>query len=319
MKNLTIYVPVAGLVVGELAMFYDIFYIGFLIDLINIMTIAFIIIFSNVNMKEKNMLQSLALLIILRIINLTIPQFFKAGNSQYLQYFLIYGMILIPIYLTIKNQNISNKELGINFSNLPIFIPIGIMLGIIVTMFGKINTTSLIYFKVPDLVALTIVMLIFIAVVEEIIFRSILQTRIEKLFGLKIGYLFTGQIFGIEHASYGILNEVLFASIIGIVLSFIFQRTRNIFFTMLIHGTSNVTIFGLSVVANIQNISSDIISQCEQLFPLFLILIISFTFLIAETRYWNKYVSNVLNAYYLPFTLSFIGIVVYKIMLAIIQ
>jgi membrane protease YdiL (CAAX protease family) len=92
---------------------------------------------------------------------------------------------------------------------------------------------------------LTIVMFVFVGAVEELIFRCILQTRLEKALGLKSGILLSGALFGIMHSSYGILNEILFASIFGIILGFIFQRTRSFPFILLIHGCANVLLFGI--------------------------------------------------------------------------
>ena len=72
-------------------------------------------------------------------------------------------------------------------------------------------------------------MFVFIGITEELIFRSILQTRFEKILGLRYGLLLTGGIFGMMHVSYGILDEILFAIIFGIFIGYIFQKTKNLF------------------------------------------------------------------------------------------
>ena len=108
-----IYIPIFGLIAGELIMFYGNILYGLGIHIINLLGIIFIIIFSNLSTKEKNILQSLSLLIILRMINLSMP-----FTTTILKYLLIYGIMLIPLYLVVKYQQISFKELGINFSRL---------------------------------------------------------------------------------------------------------------------------------------------------------------------------------------------------------
>lgn len=320
-----IYIPMFGLIAGELIMFYGKTLYGLGIHIINLLGIIFIIIFSNLSIKEKNILQSFSLLIILRVINLSMPQFFSTTTAL-LQYLLIYGIMFIPIYLVIKNQRISSKRLGINFGKLYIYIPIAIMIGIITALaeYRIINPTSLIdKIRISDVILISIVMFIFIGVVEELIFRSILQTRLEKILGLRYGLLLTGGIFGIMHASYGILNEILFASIFGIILGYIFQKTQNILFTSSIHGTANVILFGIlpnmpmSVIANTQNISSYIISMSGEFVSIFLIIILSVSFLISDIKYSNKYISNILGTHSSPLLLVFVSIVISKIMVTI--
>jgi membrane protease YdiL (CAAX protease family) len=89
------------------------------------------------------------------------------------------------------------------------------------------------------------VMFVFVAAVEELIFRSILITRLEKVFGSINSLLLSSLLFGIMHAGYGLLNEVLFATLFGVILGFIFQKTRSFPFIVVIQGTANVLLFGV--------------------------------------------------------------------------
>jgi membrane protease YdiL (CAAX protease family) len=88
-------------------------------------------------------------------------------------------------------------------------------------------------------------MIVFIGSVEGIIFGPILQTRLIKVFGIRYGILLTGTIFGIMHSTYGIVNEILFATMFGIILGYIFQKTRSIPFTVSIIGIANIMLFGI--------------------------------------------------------------------------
>lgn len=97
-------------------------------------------------------------------------------------------------------------------------------------------------------------MIIFIGTVEELIFRSILQTRMEKVFGKRIGILLGGGIFGIEHIGYGLIGEIIFAGIFGIILGYIFEKTRNLIFIVSIHGIENTILFGVLPIISIISI-----------------------------------------------------------------
>lgn len=244
-ENIIPTLAILGIANAEIAMYFGDVLPGLGIHIINLLAIIFIIIFSDLDIKVKNVLQSLTLVILLRMINLSTPQLF---TTTLLQYPLIYGIMFIPIYYIIKGQGISAKELGINFNKLYIYIPLAVVIGSIaaVVEYRIMNPIALIdNIRLPNVILISIIMIGFIGVVEEVTFRSILQTRLEKTVGWKYGILTSGIIFGIVHASYGISIEIIFAIIFGIVLGYIFYRTKNITFNVLIHGVTNVAMYGI--------------------------------------------------------------------------
>lgn len=240
-----IYVPIMGLIVGELIMFYGYVLYGLYIHMINVLIMVLLITFSSSELRTKNILQSIILLTLLRMINLLMPQFFTVTILQYL---LVYGTMFIPIYSIIKSQKISSEELGINLSGAYIYVPAAIIIGALMATveYGIMIPISIVEkVSFSDIVFMTVVMFVFVGTVEEVIFRSIFQTRIEKMFGSRYGILLSGGIFGIMHASYGILNGVLFASMFGIVVAYIFHKTKNVLFVISIRGTADVMLFGI--------------------------------------------------------------------------
>ncbi len=88
-------------------------------------------------------------------------------------------------------------------------------------------------------------MIFFVGVVEEIIFRSILQNRLQMLLGNGTGLIFTSILFGLMHALYGSFYEVLYASFVGLFIGYLFYRTRSLPLAAMIHGIINVFIFGI--------------------------------------------------------------------------
>lgn len=235
------FLVIFAIIVGEMTLYIGDVLLGLVIHLLSLLAIIFKIIFGDLDIKIKNILQGLILVILLRAVNLSIPQFFTTT----IQYSMIYGIMFIPIYMTIKNQNISAKDLGINFKKFHIYLPIAIILGSIIAVIEyKIsNPIHLIEdVNIPNIIIIAILMFIFIGPVEEIIFRSILLSRVEKLFDPKYGILLSGGIFGIMHMSYGII-EILFTTIFGIILGDIFQKTRSLPFIVVTHGTANVILF----------------------------------------------------------------------------
>ncbi len=193
----------------------------------------------------SNLLQVLMLLPLFRILNTTMPILFT--QTLYIFPF-VYGPLFISMYYVAKNQKFTNQELGISFERLYIYIPASIILGIAL---GKIEYRTIIVeslIPVPTLNNIIIfagIMTIFTGLAEELLFRSIIQTRLEQTIGNSGGLIIAGLLFGAMHSGYGVTNEIIFTTSTGFFLGYIFQRTRSLIFIALTHGLINVFLFGL--------------------------------------------------------------------------
>jgi membrane protease YdiL (CAAX protease family) len=240
-----IYLPILGIIIGELLMFMGHVYSGLAVHIINIQAISIAIILGKFSDDIKKILQSMLLLLLLRIINLSMPQLF---TFTLLWYTVIYGIMFVPIYYVIKNQNITLKDIGIDFKRWYIYLPAALLIGSAMAMleFQILHPTPLIMnLNLQNLLLISMVMFVFVAAIEELIFRSILITRLEMVFGSSKSLLLSSLLFGIMHAGYGLLAEILFATFIGVILGFIFQKTRSFPFIVVIHGIANVLLLGV--------------------------------------------------------------------------
>ena len=243
--NMGIYLSVLGMIAGELLMFEGYVYPGLAVHIINLQAITIAIILGKFSPGTKSVLQSLLLPLQMRIINLAMPQFF---TITLLWYPLVYGVMYISIYYITQHQNITSKEIGIHLRHWYIYFPAALLIGIAMAMleFQILRPTPLILdLKLPNLLLISMVMFVFVGAVEELIFRSILLTRLEKTFGMFKSLFLSSLLFGIMHSGYGLISEVVFATFFGFVMGFIFQRTRSFPFILLIHGTANVLLYGI--------------------------------------------------------------------------
>ncbi len=239
-----IYLSILGIAIGELMIFSGNIYYGLGVHIINLLGIIFLVVSGDLSQEIKNALSGLTLILLFRFINLATPKIFM---TTLLWYPLIYGVMFLPIYLLIKDQQISIKELGINSHRLNIYLPISIIIGIVMAIieYQISHPNALIEnMTVPNIVLISIVTIVFIGTAEELMFRSILQTRFEKIFELKYGLLSTAGIFAIMNANYGI-KEIIFAGIFGIILGYIFQKTRSLPFIIMVRGIENIILFGI--------------------------------------------------------------------------
>jgi len=188
---------------------------------------------------------ALILLPILRLINLSIPVFYE--TTLYSLIF-IYGLLSIPASIAATHQEFTRIQLGITFKKMWIYAPLSIVLGLLIAEgeYLIIRTNGLI----PDLSAfnllmLSIVMIFFVGLVEEIIFRSILQNRLQMMFGNWAGLIFTSVLFGLMHSGYGSIYEIIYASLVGFLIGYLFYRTRSLPFVAMLHGFINIFLFGV--------------------------------------------------------------------------
>ena len=198
--------------------------------------------------KELTMVfQALMLLSLLRLVNISMPVFFE--TTLYVFIF-IYAPLIIPIYIVLTAQNfqfsfrISDeiKKDRVKYSFIAVIVALAIAQG----EYSIIEAGYLI----PDLsfmslLQLSIVMIIFVGLIEEIIFRYILQTRLEQTLGIWPALLIASALFGVMHSGYGTIYEVLMTTIAGLAIGYIYIRTRSLYLITMIHGLTNVFLFGI--------------------------------------------------------------------------
>jgi membrane protease YdiL (CAAX protease family) len=228
------------IIIAEIFLFF-----GYGISSVAIHSINILLIIGFTILKsDHRLIQALLLVSLLRIVNLSLPVFFSFTIYWFAS---LYGIMFIPIALTIREQNLRLRDLGMTFSKiylLPFAIILGIGLGII--EFIIFSPSALIPNLTPgEIFKLSIVMFFFIGLVEEIIFRSMLQQRLEEKIGLFKGLIVASIIFGAMHSGYSNYYEFLFASFAGLMIGFGFQRTRSLPFAIIAHGVNNVILYGI--------------------------------------------------------------------------
>jgi membrane protease YdiL (CAAX protease family) len=155
---------------------------------------------------------------------------------------------MIPLTIVATRQHLTREQLGLSFKNIVFYLPISILVGLVLGLGESllIKTTSLI----PDLslinvLELVVVMIFFVGVTEELLFRSIIQTRLEEVFGPWTGLIFSSLVFGFMNSGYGVPYVIFYAFFEGLLIGRIFQKTRSLPFIALIHGFTSVFSFGI--------------------------------------------------------------------------
>jgi len=191
--------------------------------------------------------QALMLLSILRLVNISMPIFFETTLYTFI---FIYTPLIIPIYIVLKAQDfhfslrISDemKKNRVQYSFIAVIAAFAIAQGeYAIIVVGHL---------IPDLsfmslLQLSIVMIFFVGLIEEIIFRYILQRRLEQTIGIWPALLIASALFGVMHSGYGTIYEVLMTATAGLVIGYLYIRTRSLYLITMIHGLTNVFLFGI--------------------------------------------------------------------------
>lgn len=236
--------PIMGIIFAEMLIYAGHPQAGMALHVLTVLLLSLSVMWFPESHVSRS-LQALALLPILRLLNMSMPVF----SGMTLDFFIfIYLPLLLPVYAVIRHQGMRLSDVGLTPRKLYIYIPLAIIAGGIIGLGESmvINAGSLI----PDLSSenlfrLSLVMILIVGFVEELIFRSLLQTRMGDSFGRLRGLLIASLLFGIMHSGYGTLYEVLYTFSAGMVLGYMFLRTGSLPLVSLTHGFVNIFLFGL--------------------------------------------------------------------------
>lgn len=242
--KLTIGIPIMMVILAELLLYSTQLKAGIILHVVTLLLLSL----SSTWLPESHVsrsLQVLMLLPVLRLLNISMPVFSDMTLNLYVY---IYTPLIFPAYMVIRHQNMDLSSIGIKARNFLKYIPLAVITGAIIAggEFMTIHAGNLIPdLSVSSLLKLSIVMIFFVGFVEELIFRSLLQTRFENSFGNLKGLLMASLLFGVMHSGYGTFYEILYTAFAGLVLGYMFQRTNSLPLVSLTHGFVNIFLFGI--------------------------------------------------------------------------
>lgn len=245
-KNKRIYltIPCVAIAFAELLIFSGMELEAIIIHALILLGLSFSTMFIK-NEEIQKTYQAFILLPILRLVDLSMPLFYE---EKLYNLVFIYGLMAIPVSIAATNQGFTGTQLGITFKRIGVYIPFSIVLGLLLgagefLIVGKNPLISSL--SILNLLSLTMIMIFFVSPVEEMIFRSILQNRLEIVLGSREALIITSVLFGLMHSGYGNITEILYISSVGALLGYLFYRTRSLPLVTLIHGFMNVFFFGI--------------------------------------------------------------------------
>lgn len=194
---------------------------------------------------DGRMLQALALVPVFRLVNLGMPVF---SESTLYWLAMVYGPFIPAAYLITKSRSAGPLSFGGRPTRvlllLPVVLPASAALG--VAEYTLIRPDPLIpAWNGAMLLSVGVVMFGFVAVVEELLYRGVIQRVFEHQIGRWSGLLITSLLFGIMHSGYGVPHELLFATALGLLFGVVYDYTRSLLLVVLMHGTLDLFLFAV--------------------------------------------------------------------------
>jgi membrane protease YdiL (CAAX protease family) len=188
------------------------------------------------------LLQAMILLPLIRIMSLSIPVI----ELKPLYWLAIMAIpIIVAIWIVMQSQHINKKMIGLNTANLPLQLLFGFTgLGFGFMEYLILQPTALIPSLNPiNIIFAGSIVILSTGLLEELVFRGIIQRNAENIMGKMWGIIFTSIIFTGFNISWNSPLDIIFIFAVSIFYGYVFQKTRSILGVSISHGLCNVVLF----------------------------------------------------------------------------
>ncbi|WP_052376203.1 CPBP family glutamic-type intramembrane protease [Methanobacterium arcticum] len=194
------------------------------------------------SVKFSYLLQAMILLPLIRIMSLSIP----VMELEPLYWLALMSVpVLAAVWMLMQGQCLSRKIVGLNSRNLILQLLVGLTgLGFGFVEYLILQPTALISNLSPvNVIFAGSIVIISTGLLEELVFRGIIQRNAENIMGKVWGIIFTSLLFVGFNISWNSPMDLLFIFGVSIFYGYIFQKTRSILGISVSHGICNVVLF----------------------------------------------------------------------------
>ena len=195
-----------------------------------------------------------------------VPEISNALRFFYTKYHLIIlsvsptiGFLLSVIIIKVISP-LNWSDFGLRKPEVRIWVIIGLVFAsiivILITGYIWVYLTGLSYYHTqliseylkPLDFSWLIIYLIYIVIIspiiEEIFFRGVIFSTLREVMGIRIGLVLQAVLFAVIH---GEINVLFPQFVSGLVLAYVYYRTRSIFPSIIIHSLQNTYVVGISL------------------------------------------------------------------------
>ena len=192
--------------------------------------------------RSQNLTIALSLVPLIRIMSLSMP---LATVPQIYWFPLIYVPLLIATVVVMWMIGLTPRKVGLISSGLPLQIGFAIVTGVAfgIGEFYLLRPQPLVQeFSAGQIWLPALVLLFTTGLVEELIFRGVLQQTSEPAMG-HLGFVYTSAIFAILHIGQLSILDVIFVFVIALLFAAFVKRTGSLIGVTLSHGFINIILY----------------------------------------------------------------------------
>ncbi|MDW8061860.1 MAG: CPBP family intramembrane glutamic endopeptidase [Nitrososphaerota archaeon] len=174
----------------------------------------------------------------------SLPWFFI---SQSLLIPATYSILLALCLWYVKGSSITSEELGFKSASSRYVIlafTVGIPLGTVEFLILRPPPPTP-TFSIPYLLEMALYMFLFVGFGEELLFRGILMTNLEKYMNPRLALILQSLIFAILHITWRSLTQIFFVFIAGLIFGLLFKMSRSLIPPTIAHGVGNIMLINI--------------------------------------------------------------------------
>ena len=162
----------------------------------------------------------------------------------------IYTLVLIACILYIAYRKLDLNYVGLVKGEMPLLpqILVGLLTGYLLGFieYFVLRPTPITTMNLTQtLVYLVIVMMVFVGITEELLFRGLLQRSLEEIVPPWQAITIASLIFALMHLGWLNPIEIVFAYTAGTIFGLMFHKTRSLIAPIVTHGFGNVVLYVL--------------------------------------------------------------------------
>lgn len=194
------------------------------------------------DIRQRNLFMALCLAPLIRILSLAMP---LAPLPQIYWYILIYGPLAAAAVAVMVTTGMKPVDAGLVTRGIILQIVIGAVIGIVlgVVEYLILKPAPLAAsFTFKDIWLPALILIFTTGLVEELIFRGVLQFLSEKVMGLW-SVLYVSLIFAVLHVGHYSLLDVVFVFAVALIFTAIMKKTGSLIGIILSHGIANALLY----------------------------------------------------------------------------
>jgi len=189
----------------------------------------------------RRFLLALSLVPLIRLLSLSLP----LSSFAFVYWYIVLGVpLFLAAFIAAQLGQVNWKMLGFTGRNLPLQFFVAL------TGFGLGYIEYLILRPDPlvseprlsQILAPALILMIFTGVLEEIIFRGLMQYSTIRVYG-RSGIFYVAILFSTMHIGYRSLIDLMFVFLVALYFAWITHRSGSILGVILAHGVTNIALY----------------------------------------------------------------------------